>query len=226
MTKYPKIQSIFKRDPENNYKTFLDGQYSEPEFAVLRNLEWEWTEKIDGTNVRVEVGKNFPNEDLCAIFKGRTDNAQMPTFLLTHLQTTFSPQGLGTAFASEIPEGELPDITLYGEGYGAKIQKRGGLYIPDGVGFILFDVRVGNIWLKYDAVRDIADKLGVPTVPRIGWGTLDAAVRYVRHDGFMSQVSALEKPAEGLVLRAPCGLLTRMGKRIITKVKAKDFETE
>ena len=30
--------------------------------------------------------------------------------------------------------------------------------------------------------------------------------------------------AEGLVLKAPCGLLTRTGERLITKIKYKDFQ--
>lgn len=41
------------------------------------------------------------------------------------------------------PDHEPVPVTIFGEGYGVKIQK-GGNYIPDDVNFILFDVRFGN----------------------------------------------------------------------------------
>lgn len=40
-------------------------------------------------------------------------------------------------------EKEPVPVTVFGEGYGVKIQK-GGNYISDDVNFILFDVRFGN----------------------------------------------------------------------------------
>src|SRR5438067_6018636 len=50
---YPKIQSVFLRDPATQHKTFLLGEYTRESFAYLRESDWRWTEKIDGTNVRV-----------------------------------------------------------------------------------------------------------------------------------------------------------------------------
>ena len=69
-------------------------------------------------------------------------------------------------------------ITFYGEGYGAKIQKGGGNYNPDGVDFVLFDVRCGDFWLKRENVRDVANKLGIEDVPVVGTGTLEEMVIY------------------------------------------------
>ena len=51
MEPYHKIQSIFKRDAENGYK--FTSEYSCPEFEYLQNNEWEFTEKVDGTNIRI-----------------------------------------------------------------------------------------------------------------------------------------------------------------------------
>ena len=220
MSKFPKIQSVYKRDPKNNYKTFLEGQYSEPEFAALRNLEWEWTEKIDGTNIRVEYGWGSDQ----VFFKGRTDNAQIPGPLLGHLQKTFSVPLLKSVFCNNLNADDAGcPVILYGEGYGAGIQKGGGLYILDGVGFILFDVKVGSIWLKRASVKEIAAELSIQAVPFLGCGTLDQAIRVTKAT-LWSKIA--NRPAEGIVMRAPHGLLTRTGQRIITKVKAKDFETE
>ncbi len=53
---YPKIQSMFKRDPANNHRTFLDGEWADPAFGYLADLTWTATEKVDGTNMRLHIG--------------------------------------------------------------------------------------------------------------------------------------------------------------------------
>lgn len=206
MIPYPKIQSIFKRD-ERTHK-FLEGQYACPEFAYLAGNDWRFTEKIDGTNVRVMW------DGQSVTFGGRTDAAQMPTFLLARLQQMF-PADL---FAGYYPHDPL---CLYGEGFGAKIQK-GRKYIADGVDFRLFDVRVGEWWLEPHNVRDVADKLGIERVPYAGHGTLEEAVSWIK-EGLHSAFG--DFPAEGLVLTPTTQLFSRKGARIITKLKGKDFAT-
>ena len=48
------------------------------------------------------------------------------------------------------------DVTLYGEGYGARIQKGGGKYLAKSCDFVLFDVKIGDWWLRREAVDEIA----------------------------------------------------------------------
>ena len=67
---------------------------------------------------------------------------------------------------------------------------------------------------------DIALKLGVDIVPIIGEGTLDDMVEMTEH-GFNSNWG--EFVAEGIVARPKTELCARNGKRIITKIKHKDF---
>jgi hypothetical protein len=111
-------------------------------------------------------------------------------------------------------------VILYGEGYGVKIQS-GGLYRPD-VSFILFDVYLPsqNIWLKRDSVEDIAKAFGIDVVPIILTGTLQEAIDYVKTKP-MSTIGTA--PMEGLVCRPAVELYDRMGRRVIVKVKVKDF---
>lgn len=47
---YQKINTLYKRDMTKPKKPIILGEYSEPEFEVLKDLKWEATEKIDGTN--------------------------------------------------------------------------------------------------------------------------------------------------------------------------------
>lgn len=214
MKEYHKIQSVFLRDPATNHRTFLLGQYSTPAIGYLANNEWVWTEKIDGTNIRV-VWDGFSIR-----FGGRTNEAQMPVFLMEKLQALFHADKVGPVFADCEPGTE---VFLFGEGYGAKIQKGGGRYIPDGCSFILFDVMVGGIYLERHNVEDVAAKLGIGVVPIVGRGTLSEAVEFTKA-GYKSGVAAdVAYDAEGLVLRPSCELIDRMGHRIITKLKARDF---
>ena len=153
-----------------------------------------------------------------ASFGGKSDNAQIPTFLLKVSQEKFSAEKMASQFGTEQTE-----VCLYGEGYGAKIQKGGGNYLPDSTDFILFDCKIKNLWLNRISVEEIADGLGIAVVPIIGWGTLLQAIEYVRN-GYKSTIS-LNKDfdAEGLIVKPKIELLDRQGRRILSKIKFKDF---
>ena len=118
----------------------------------------------------------------------------------------------------------VPKIyTLYGEGYGVKIQGCGGSYLKNSNAFIGFDVKVDDLYLLRENRDEIFAKLGCPIVPYMGQFTIDEAIEFVRK-GFTSKIA--EDPnflAEGLVLRTPMGLKNRRGERIIFKVKTCDF---
>ena len=206
MIQYPKINTVWKRTREGE---LIEGQFSTPEFEYLANNEWYWTEKIDGTNIR--VGWDALNKEI--IFAGRTDRAQIPSFLLEKLEQIFTVDKLENLF---------PDtpLILFGEGYGARIQKVGKHYIPDGVDFILFDVRIGNWWLRRQDVEDIAKRLGIKVVPIVGEGTLLEGCELTRK-GFKSLIG--DCIAEGLVMKPKVQLLSRDFKPIIAKIKHKDF---
>lgn len=214
MSEYCKINTLFKRDEK---KRIILEEYSLPEFSYLENNLWECTEKIDGTNVRIELDFN-PDNTVTWAYRGRTDNASMPVLLMERLQQLFDDVNWREVFPT-MTEGH---VTLYGEGYGMKIQK-GGNYIPDGVDFILFDVRVGNWWLSWENVTAVAEKLHIKSVPFMGYMTIPQAVDYVR-TGFKSRIAAnSDYDAEGLVLKNPYGILLRNGGRCILKIKTVDF---
>ena len=245
---YQKINTIFMRDAKNvimPYEPFV-----EPEFEYLRGLKWRAEEKIDGMNMRIEVTKEevldytMDTSVLKGVkfnirIAGKTDNAQIPKNLLKHMQEKYTNEKILDALGLKefIPVSEwksnynwddyskIPTIyTIYGEGYGEGIQS-GGWYIKGGNEFIVFDVKVNDIYLKTEARDEIATKLGAPIVPFKGYFTLDEAIDYVRK-GFRSVVaeSPEVKMAEGLVLRTDLGLRNRMGNRLIVKIKYEDFQ--
>jgi hypothetical protein len=203
MIEYHKIHSVYKREPTGK-RHLIEGQWSLPEFEYLANNQWDWTEKVDGTNIRVirtETGVRYA---------GRTDNAQLPAKLLDRLKERFEDN---SAFL-DLPYGSC----LYGEGYGAKIQK-GGNYRPD-QDFVLFDVLIGYTWLTQSSVVQVADELKIDVVPMVAYGTLYEAIEAVK-GGIQSFWG--DFIAEGLVCRPSIELISRTGERIITKIKHKDF---
>jgi len=209
MKEYHKIKTVFKRDPENNFKTLLHDEYSIPEFDYLKGNQWVFTEKVDGTNIRIM----FNGETIT--FGGKTDRAQIYADLANRLNERFLSQlsTFKTVFDST-------DVCLYGEGYGAKIQKGGGNYRQD-QDFVLFDVQIGEWWLRRHDVEDIAKMFDLDIVPIIGVGTLSDMIRKVKI-GFSSTWGNFD--AEGIVARPEVELKTRSGSRIITKIKHKDYK--
>lgn len=208
MRPYPKIETAFERD--ESFK--VDPNKVRSPIVESINL-WRASEKVDGTNVRI----HFENGEHPQI-AGRTDNAQLHVGLLAHLNNLI--KRIESEVNSIMKEYLLDNFTLYGEGYGAKIQT-GGNYRSD-QGFILFDALTGNKWLKFDQVQDTGNRLDIPVVPDFGVMSWDSAISLV-HDGFMSRCAEKEYPAEGLVLRTVEPLYDNRGRRIIVKLKTKDF---
>jgi hypothetical protein len=203
---YPKINTIWKRESEKPCRIIV-GEYSRPEFESVNR--WHVTEKIDGTNVRV-VWDGEKVE-----FRGRTDNAQMPTKLMLHLQQAFTVDKMRDRFTSP--------VILFGEGYGAGIQKGGGNYSPDQK-FILFDVLIDKWWMEPDSVQAIAASLDIFYVPKLGTMNTEDIVSMVANGQISaSYISSLAK-IEGVVCRSVPSLFNRKGERVMWKIKVKDYE--
>lgn len=208
---YVKIPNVYKREEYADNKLLI-GQYSTNELAFLSNCQWVWTEKVDGTNIRV-IWDGYR-----VSFAGRTDKAKIPKKLLERLEEIFGGESKEEIFEQTFGNKE---VILFGEGFGEKIQKNGELYgVPD---FILFDVIVGNVWLERQNVESIAEKFGIRVVPIVGTGTLTEAETFVREHP-KSMLRDFE--IEGVVCRPAVELRSRGGDRIIVKIKCRDFPKE
>lgn len=209
MTTYEKINTLWKRDPDNKF-VIMPGEYSQPEFHNI--TFWEVTEKIDGMNIRV-----IYNEDGVR-FAGRTDKAQMPKRLGEVLAETFTIEKMAEVFDLT----KSNEVILYGEGYGAKIQKGGGDYLDD-QGFVLFDVLIDGIWLTGESVTEFAESLGIKRVPILNVMPIWKIEAFVQSNP-RSVITRKEKMMEGVVCRSDPLVLDRFGKRVIFKIKVKDYE--
>lgn len=210
MKKYEKIETVFERDTMGT-KKLKYWCYRNNAVKYTAWNEWQWTEKIDGTNVRVHWDGHKVS------FSGRTDNSQLPSPLLNRLIDIFG--GTDTEELFEQLFGEK-DVILFGEGYGKKIQAVGSKYIPDGVDFILFDVCVNDTYLDREEVENIALAFRISAVPVVLVGTINDAINYVMTKPKSTIGTA---PMEGLVGRPVVELKDKNGKRLIVKVKVCDF---
>jgi len=229
-TEYHKIENLYERDMEKGSPTMGKLKFpltlKNPTYSAIK--EWNWTEKVDGMNIRAIYTPAEKVGDQIAVpatvdFRGKTDKAVLTGYskLLKWLAENLTVEKFQETFSSA-------PVVLYLEGYGAGIQK-GGAYRPDQAG-ILFDVFMydeGNVfggwWLNYNNVSDIAGKLGIQIVPYIGTWPLEHASILVQHgmDSIVASQSTLVM--EGLVGKTAETLYDKRGHRLVVKLKTKDF---
>lgn len=209
MKEYEKIETIFVRDDKT--KKLNEGMFRNETVEFLKDLDWEFTEKIDGTNIRIVWDGHKVS------YYGRTDKAQIPSQLMNRLIELFGGEVNEEMFEQKF--GETP-VMLIGEGYGAKIQKVGSEYREDN-DFILFDVCINDNYLSRESVKDIANYFNIDVVPTIMIGKLQDGIDWVKSQPKSKIGTAY---SEGLVARPLLELKDKQGKRIIVKIKVRDFE--
>lgn len=206
---YPKTENLYassedhrSRGPEYGYKAPGADQIA----------KWLVTEKVDGTNMRVIFE---PNSSPSVKILGRSDRANVHPDLYRHMADTFTDAKLCEAF---------PDVDgiviLYGEGFGPGIQKAGVAYGGD-KRFSLFDVKVGDWWLSWANVCDVARKLDIPTVPLLAADVDLETAKALVHTSEL--LPAGSEHIEGIVCRTDPYLFDQRGKRVMFKYKVRDL---
>lgn len=251
---YQKINTLWKRDEKNR---IIQGDYSLPEFGYLEDCLWLVEEKIDGTNMSYDI--YFDNGSVSRTeIHGKTENAKNNANLVTEMNRIFD---------ALIDSGKLIDVfkivktdaagnttvswpykvTIFGEGYGGKIQG-GGRYSKTEK-FIVFDIEVQTtpetepLYLLRPSVDDICAKLNLDVVHTYGLMTIADAELIIENIAYNVYTNRMGNPSlyapdispfshnsedptlviEGFVLKFPCGLKTRQGKPLVTKIKVKDY---
>ena len=88
---------------------------------------------------------------------------------------------------------------------------------------MLFDVLIGDTWLKREDIENIAEVFNLKVVPIVLEGTIQQAVDYVK----TKPISPIGngKESEGLVGVPKARLTDFRGNRIVVKIKVCDFNT-
>lgn len=222
---YPKILAPFARDKANDKKV-NKNKWSKPEFELLKDIEWVWTAKADGTS----IGLRWDGERVS--FVGHTDKSQIPPKLLKYLQNTFGTPEAETIFEDLYGS---TSVTVYGEGISSETNE--DYEHPDGW-FIPFDVKCdlpNGRWWNREAVNEFVYRFDdlIPAVEMFK-GSIEIAVKKIEEYNNNKQMGLSVKtdlicpydpkrPLEGVVGRPKVELLDSNGERIICKVKCKDF---
>lgn len=210
MNEYHKIKNIYERD--HNTKKLIEGKFTDETIEFLKDNIWQFTEKVDGTNIRIIWDGHK------VLFAGRTDKAQMPAELSNLLFEWFGGEENEQLFEQKF--GSTP-VIFYGEGYGKGIQN--GEFYYDKQDFILFDVKINDNWQPRESVEDIANYFQINVVPIVLEGTLNDAVEYIKKKPF-SKIAQEVYVMEGVVGRPKIELNDRCSNRVIVKIKVNDFE--
>ncbi len=213
---YQKIPGPFYRDPKTN--NLVVGKWSSRELGLLADVPvWNFTEKVDGTNVRVYWDGHRVS------WKGRSDTATFSAAQNEALENLVGGPDNETLFEQKF--GSDP-VVVYGELFGPGVQS-GGKYNTY-LDLSVFDVVIGGLFLERHNVEDVADALGLTVVPHVlKNATLNEAVDIVSA-GFTSTWKTPNTKnntffAEGLVGVTSLGLIDRRGRRIAVKVKHQDL---
>ena len=134
MRTYEKLETLYERSMDGS-KALKPDVWRNPTVQMLKDIPWDWTEKVDGTNIRIYWDGHTVS------FGGRTEAAQIPAPLVNRLNELFGGETNAQLFEQLFGERE---VYLFGEGYGNKIQGCGKQYISDGVDFILFDLMISD----------------------------------------------------------------------------------
>jgi len=215
---YHKIETMFNRGEDFNV---IETEFRNPVYATIKT--WQVSEKLDGTNIRVYLLKDGTTK-----IRGRSDNADIKGDLIDWIQSRMPIEKLKEILWRPNKEGiiEPVDVVLYGEGLGAGIQKGGGNYSKEKQ-FVLFDILVDEKWwLDYDAIIEIAGKLGIKYAPDLGIMTLEEIIEKVKvgiPSIFAKENTGIDIEAEGIVARPIETLFDKRRNRVIIKIKSVDF---
>ncbi len=214
-TKFSKFSSPFKKDEK-----FLNTK----ELAQqLPEGYWIKTEKIDGTNIRIIFTK--PDEE------GKREVLIGSRKLILNKDDKGSKQYLDCI--KEINLNKLEEyfsdinstIVIYGEGYGAGVQK-GGIYSKE-KNYMVFDIKIGNAYQDFEYVHKVCMDNQLNTVP------VHSDVEKITYAGCLKALKNFNNTLinegdggipEGLVYKYEPVLLNKYGERLIFKIKRKDFK--
>lgn len=126
---------------------------------------------------------------------------------------------------SKFKELFVDKIVVYGEAYGGKCQGMSETYGKE-LKFVVFDVKIGDVWLNVPNAEDVTKKLGLEFVDYKLINT-DLKELDFEKDRFSSQAirngCGNDKLREGVVLRPLIEVIKNNGSRLICKHKRDEF---
>lgn len=185
-----------------------DEAYRSPLLAYLAESPWVYSRKVDGENIRIQ----WDGEQ--ALWNGKSNAFQCSVDFTEYMNNTFLEEIFEEKFGRE------KVVTLFGEKMGPKTQGNELGLEKDEV--VLYDVNIDGTWLSGVNVVEIAKYFGF-NVPSI--------YRYMPHGQAPTKLRELIemcasgefKDWEGIVAKPQVELRDQAGRRVIVKIKNKDY---
>lgn len=179
--------------------------FRSPTLYYLSSANWRPRRKIDGENIRIK----WDGEQ--ALWNGKTNAFNCSANFTEYMNNTFIEEIFEEKF------GRDKTVILYGEHVGKKVQKNDLGLDKDEV--VLFDVQINGIWLDYDNVKEIAQYFNIRH-----HSDFESPLDEEDLVTIIREVGAGEfKNWEGIVATPAVEMLDKTGKRIIVKIKNKDY---
>lgn len=185
----------------------IDNLYKDQ--TILRFKECYALEKIHGTSANISLANDTLN-----LFSGGESYERFAQL--------FDKQAL----KEKLSELKIDKIHIYGEAYGGKQQGMRATY-GDTLKFVVFDIKIGDVWLDVPNAEMIAKGLGLEFVHYERVSTeLEELDRQRDRDSVQAIRNGMGegKKMEGVVLRPIIEMQNKMGERIIVKHKRDEFK--
>jgi hypothetical protein len=189
--------------------------------SILLFKECYALEKIHGTSAHISFSPGN-----ISLIDGHIDGAEIKFFSggMSHelFLSLFDKDDLLQKFALI---GTKQKAVIYGEAYGGKMQGMKEVYGPDAK-FVVFEVKIGDYWLKVPDAEDVTNKLGLEFVH---YDRIPCTIEALDAERDKDSVQAFRngmgwgKKREGIVLRPLIEVTTNDGSRIIAKHKGEAF---
>lgn len=210
MEYYPKIDTLYNRN--EFFKVRTDSLRRE-EFGLINR--WVIETKLDGMNMSIAIA--YFEDEYRFFLRGRTDKSQIPA----EMRQWFN----GWQYKNEgsaihwMKQHDLFNAEIFFEGVGSKINGGGEYGIHHG---IVFDVKVNTeSWLDPYQVSDVAHALNLERAFMLPGNTDIHSLTELVRNGVGDRHR--HTMAEGVVAKPPVPLYDRRGKRVMFKLKTKDF---
>lgn len=207
--------------PDSQSKVLVDlynSQYRTKEIAYLWANPWTVKRKLDGENIRI-----YWNGEQ-ALWNGKTNKFQCSAEFQDYMNSTFLEEIFEDKFGRE------KEVYIYGEKVGPKTQ--GNELGLDKDELVIFDVEINGTFLNKDDIMDVASCFGIKSVYDYMDGALASigeAINPIESnlEYFINEVAEGELSGwEGIVCTPACNIKDHNGKRIIVKIKNKDYNKE
>lgn len=178
-------------------------KFSSEEFRLLNKNFWYAKRKYDGTNMRIYWDGNR------AVWNGKTNKFTPTKEIAECMDNLISEEVFEEVFGRK-------EVMIFGELMGEGIQ--GNELGIKGLKLIVFDIKIGGIWLQPEDILAISENMGLEACDFVGFGSLEQLIQRI-HDGFY-------RGYEGIVVEPAGRFRDCKGNRIICKIKNRDYFEE